>query len=157
MLLQVSCPLWVKIWVMVWKRPVQVKISDFILSGGTLKFDNNLEKHLDISPTLLQALCSISKPSVNSNWSHNLETPHLGKNQQFFVSCDLEIWWMTLKKTRHLSYAASSLVHHFIAIGELKLELQSGNTQFRSQSAIFLSSETLKFDGWPWKTIGHIF
>ena len=30
----------------------------------------------------------------------------------------------------HLFYAASSFVHHFIAITEFKLELQSGNAQF---------------------------
>ena len=27
----------------------------------------------------------------------------------------------------HLFYATSSFVHHLVAIGELKLELQSGN------------------------------
>ena len=29
--------------------------------------------------------------------------------------------------------------------------------QVRSKSVIFLSCVTLKFDGWPWKSIGHIF
>ena len=34
-----------------------------------------------------------------------------------------------LKKTiGHLSYATLSFLHHFLAIGEYKLELQSGNT-----------------------------
>ena len=45
----------------------------------------------------------------------------------------------------------------FVAIGEFKLELQSGNAQFGSKSMIFLGRVTLKFDGWPWKTIGHLF
>ena len=44
-----------------------------------------------------------------------------------------------------LSYAASSFVHHFIAIGEFKLELQSVNAQLGSKSTIF-SRVTLKFD-----------
>ena len=101
-------------------------------------------------------------------------------------------------------------MHHFAAIGEFKLELQSGNAQFGSNSMIlravwpwiwrmtlqnnreplqcyfklcasfpshwwiqtevtvqkrpiwveyddFHSCVTLKFDGWPWKTIGHLF
>ena len=39
----------------------------------------------------------------------------------------------------------------FVAIGEIKLKLQSWNAQFGSKSAIFLSRVTLKFDGWPWK------
>ena len=55
----------------------------------------------------------------------------------------------------HPFYAALSLVHHFKAIGESKLELQSGNAQFWSKSEIFCP--VLKFDGWPWKTIGHLF
>ena len=127
----------------------------------------------------------------------------------FFISCDLEIWWMTLKTIGHLFYVVSSFVHHFITIGELKLKLQSGNAQFGSKAAIccpawpwnltddlekhqgtssmlfqalcifsshwwiqtgvtvrkrpiwikidnFFSRVTLKFDGWPWKTIGHL-
>ena len=37
----------------------------------------------------------------------------------------------------------SSFVHHFVAIGEFKLELQSGNEQFGSNSTIFRAV-------WPW-------
>ena len=51
--------------------------------------------------------------------------------------------WKTIG---HLSFAVSSFVQHFIAIGELKLELQSGNAQFGSNSTIFFSLVTLKFD-----------
>ena len=121
-------------------------------------------------------------------------------------------WNLTddLEKTiRHLFYATSSFVQHFVAIGEFKLELQSGNAKlgqirrflescdleishmtlqnnrtpllcyfklcasFRShwwiQTGVtvrkrpiwvkfddFFSRVTLKFDGWPWKTIGHL-
>ena len=37
-------------------------------------------------------------------------------------------------------------------------ELQSENAQFwKKKSVIFLSRVTFKFDGWPWKTIGHLF
>ena len=127
----------------------------------------------------------------------------------FFVQCDLEIWWMTLKGNRaplwrcfklcasfhshqwiqtkvtvwkcsrvkigdllsrvtlkfdgwpwktigHFFHSTSSFSYHFIAIGEFKLELQSGNTQFGSKSTIFFSRVTLKFGGWPWKIIGHL-
>ena len=41
------------------------------------------------------------------------------------------------KTIGHLFYATSSFVHHFVAIGEFKLELQSGNTQSGSSSTIF--------------------
>ena len=54
-------------------------------------------------------------------------------------------------------YKTSSFVYHFISIGKLKLQLQSGIAQFGSKSTIFLSRVTLKFDGWPWKTTGHPF
>ena len=48
--------------------------------------------------------------------------------------------WKTIG---HLSFAVSSFVQHFIAIGEFKLELQSGNAQFESNSTIFRAV-------WPW-------
>ena len=86
---------------------------------------------------LLQALCSIS-PLVNSNWSYSPETPNLGQNQLFFEPCDLEIWRMTFKNNRTPFYDTSSFVQHFVAIGEFRLELQSG-----IKSTIFWAV-------WPW-------
>ena len=140
---------------------------------------------------LLQALCIISQPSVISNLSYSPETPNLGQIRRFLEPCDLVIWRMTLKNNRapllfyfklyasfrnhwcietwvtvrkhpilvkfddflsrvtlkfngwpwktigHLFYSNTSFVHHFVAIGEFKLELQSGNAQSRSNSTIF--------------------
>ena len=44
------------------------------------------------------------------------------------VTLKFDGWpWKTIG---HLSCAVSSFVQHFIAIGEFKLELQSGNAQF---------------------------
>ena len=43
----------------------------------------------------------------------------------------------------HLSFAVSNFVQHYITIGELKLELQSGNAQFGSNLTIFRAV-------WPW-------
>ena len=34
------------------------------------------------------------------NWSYSSETLNSGQNQHFFVSCDLEIWQMTMKNYR---------------------------------------------------------
>ena len=57
------------------------------------------------------------------------------------VTLKFDGWpWKTIE---HLSFAVSSFVQHFIAIGEFKLELQSGNAQFRSNSTIFRAV-------WPW-------
>ena len=47
------------------------------------------------------------------------------------------------KTIGHLFYATSSFMHHFIAIGEFKLELQSGNAQSGSNSTLFRVV-------WPW-------
>ena len=92
------------------------------------------------------------------NWSYSPETPNLGQNRLFFysrVTLKFDRWpW---KIIGHLPYATSSFVHHFVAIGEFKLELQSGNAQFWSKSTIFFSRVTLKFDEWLSKTIGYLF
>ena len=75
---------------------------------------------------------------MNSNWSYSPETLNSGQNWRFLVPWYLEIWQRTLKTLEHLFYAASSFVHHFKAIGEFKLKLQSRNIQFGLKSAIFV-------------------
>ena len=45
--------------------------------------------------------------------------------------------WSQLKTIGHLFHATSSFLHHFVAICEFKLELQSGNAYFGSKSMIF--------------------
>ena len=65
------------------------------------------------------------------------------KIDDFFsrVTLKFDVWpWKTIG---HLFYATSSFVHHFVAIGEFKLELQSGNAQSRSNSTILRAV-------WPW-------
>ena len=57
------------------------------------------------------------------------------------VTLKFDRWpWKTIG---HLSFAVSSFVQHFIAIGDFKLELQSGNAHFGSNSTIFRAV-------WPW-------
>ena len=148
---------------------------------------------------------------MNSNWSYCPEPLNSGQNQRFFVPVTLKFDEWHWKTIGHLFYATLSFVLHFKAIGEFKLELQSGNAQFGSKSVIFfvlcdleiwwmtlknhrapplsrfklcasfhshrwiqtkdtvwkcsiwvkigdfLSRVTLKFDGWRRKTIGHLF
>ena len=73
----------------------------------------------------------------------------------FSVRMSLKFNGWPHKKIGHLFYAMSSFVHYFKAIGEFKLELQSGNAQFGSKSAF--SCPVWTFHRWPWKTIGHYF
>ena len=51
------------------------------------------------------------------------------------VTVKFDAW--PCKTIGHLFYATSSFVHHFLPIGEFKLELQSGNAQFGSKSTFF--------------------
>ena len=105
----------------------------------------------------LQALCSISYPLVNSNWSYSPETPNLGQIRRFLEPCDLEIWWMTLKNNRapllcYFKLCAAFRTHWWIQTG-VTVRKRPIWVKFDD----FQSRVTLKFDGWPWKTIGHLF
>ena len=84
-----------------------------------------------------QALCIISNPSVNSNWSYSLEMLNSGQKWRFLSRVTLKFGGWPKKTIGHLFYIMSSFVHHFKSIDKFKLELQSGNTQFGLKSTIF--------------------
>ena len=65
------------------------------------------------------------------------------KLNDFFSRVTLKLYGWPWKTKGHLFYATSSFVHHFVAIGEFKLELQYGNAKFGSNSTIFRAV-------WPW-------
>ena len=70
--------------------------------------------------------------------------PQFGSNLTIFFSrVTYKFHGWPSKTIGHLFYATSSLVQHFVPIGEFKLELQSGNAQSGSNSMIFLAV-------WPW-------
>ena len=56
------------------------------------------------------------------------------KIDDFLSSVTLKFDGWPSKTTGHLFYDTSSFVYHFVAIGEFKLELQSGNAQSGSNS-----------------------
>ena len=94
---------------------------------------------------------------MNSNWSNSPETPNLGRIRRFLEPCDLAIWRMTLKNNRapllcYFKLYASFRSHRWI---------QAGVTVRKCPIWVkiddFFSRVTLKFDVWPWKTIGHLF
>ena len=76
------------------------QMQRFCLAVWPWNLTDDLEKQEGTSSMLLQALCSISYPLVNSNWSYSPETPNLGKIRRFLEPCDLEIWRMTFKNNR---------------------------------------------------------
>ena len=89
-------------------------------------------------------------------WSYSPETRNSGENLLFFVSCDLQIWWMTSKNERaplpYVRPCASFQSHWWIQIGvtvrKRSIWVKIGD---------ILSQVTLKYDGWSWKTIEHLF
>ena len=94
---------------------------------------------------------------MNSNWSYTPETLNSGRNRRFFVPCDLEIWWMTLENDRapllyYIKLCALFQIHRWI---ETEVTVQKRSIWVKIGN--FLSRVTLKFDGCPWKTIGHLF
>ena len=94
---------------------------------------------------------------MNSNWSYCPEKLNSGQNHRFIVPCDLEIWRMTLKNNKApllccFKFCASFHSHQWI---QTKVTIRKRS--IRVKIGDFLSCVTLKFDGWPWKTIGHLF
>ena len=126
---------WIQTGVTVRQRPIWVKIDDF-QSHAALKFDGWPWKTIG---HIFYATSSFVQHFVTiGEFKLELQSGNaLGQIQRFLAPCDIEIWRMTLKTTGHLLYATSSFMQHFVAIGEFKLELQSGNAISGSNSTIF--------------------
>ena len=74
-------------------------------------------------------------------------------NHRFFSPCDLEIWWMTLENNRapllyYTKLCASFQIHRWI-----ETEVTVRKSSIWVKIGNFLSCVTLKFDGWPCKTM----
>ena len=75
----------------------------------------------------------------------------MGQNQWFFILCDLEIWWMTLKNNDapllyYVKHLASFQSHRWIQTG-----VTVRKHTIRVKICNFLSRVTLKFDRWTLK------
>ena len=116
-----------------------------------------LEKQWGTSPMLLQALCIISQPSMNSNWNYSPETPNLGQIRQFLKPRDIEIWQMTLQNNRAPLLCYFKLCASFHTHWWIQIWVTVRKRSIRVKSDDCLSRATLKLDGWPWKPIGHLF
>ena len=167
---------WVQTGVTIRNCLIWVKINDFF-SRVTLQFDgwpwktighlfytawsfvhnfvaiDEFKLKLQSGNTQFRSKSTIFWAAWPCNLTHDLEQ---GKSEGF-ESCDRPIFrkrpiWVKIgdvlsrvtlkfdgwpwKTIGHLPFAVSSLVQPFIAIGEFKLELQSGNAQFGSNSRI---------------------
>ena len=140
---------WIPTGVTVWKHSIRVQIGNF-LSCVTLIFDLMTLKNNRAPLLFCFKLCA----SFHSHrWIQTKVTVRkcsIRVKINNFLSCvtlKFDGWpWKTIG---HLFYATLSFVHHFRAISEFKLELQSGNAQFGSKSAIFCLV-------WPWNLMDDL-
>ena len=134
---------WIQTGVTFRKRPIWVKFDDFLepcdLEIWRITLKNNWAP--------LQCYFKLCASFRSHRWFQTADTvrkrPIWVKFDDFFSRVSLQFGIWPWKTKGHLFYATSSLVHHFVAIGDFKLELQSGNAQFGSNSMIFRAV-------WPW-------
>ena len=81
----------------------------------------------------------------------------LDSNRRFFSPCDLEIWWMTLKNNRESLLCCFKLCATFHSHRWIQTGVTVRKRPIWVKLDDFQSYVTLKFDGWPSKTIGHLF
>ena len=89
--------------------------------------------------------------------AYSPETPNLGQNRWCFVPYDLEIWWMTLENNRASLLCCFKLCATFHSHRWIQAGVTVRKCPIWVKFDNFFSCVTLKFDGWPWKTIWHLF
>ena len=90
---------------------------------------------------------------MNSKWSNSPKTRNFGKNRWFSLA--VRPWNLTNDLEKQNGTSPNLL--QALCIISLSLSLQNGNAQFGSKSSNFCPVLPWKFDGWPWKTIQHLF
>ena len=124
----------------------RVKIGNF-LSCVTLKFDGWPWKIIGL--LFYTTLSFVQHFKAIDIFKLELQS----RNAQFGSKLAIFLSWVTLKinvwpwKTiGYLFYTTSNIVHHFKSIGEVILELQTGNAQIGD----FFVPPDLEIDVWPW-------
>ena len=145
-------PRWIQNGFTLRKRSIRVKIGNF-LSCVTLKFDG---WHWKTIGHLFYATLSFVHRWIQTG----VKSPEMfnsGQNRQFFVPCDLEMWWMTSKNNRAPLLCCFKLCASFHSHRWIQTKVTVRKHWLWVKIGDFLSRVTFKFDGWPWKTIGHLF
>ena len=133
---------WIQTGGTVRKRPIWVKIDVFLLHDLVIW-------RMTLKNNRIPLLCYFKIcASFRSHWW--IQTGVRVWKRPIEVKIEYFLSHMTWKFDRwpsktigHLFYAISSFVHHFVATGEFKLELQSRNAQLGWKSIIFWTA-------WPW-------
>ena len=142
--------------VIVQKCQIRVRIGNF-LSGVTLNFDEWPWKTIGhlfyAASSFMRHLITISRFKVELQFRNS----KFWSKSAFFLPCDLEIWQMTSKNNRAHLFTYFKLCASFRSHLWIETGLTVQKCPIRVKIGDFLSHMTLKFDGWPWKTIGHLF
>ena len=124
---------------------ISVRFTKFTLNfiqlhGNYASFNLSCPTHYHISHQIVQYI--LRKYAYHSRYVDSFTnlTIKISNNKSVASisspALKLDKWpWKTVG---HLFYATLSSVHHFKAIGDFKLKLQSGNAQFGSKWAIFV-------------------
>ena len=147
------CHLWIQTGVIVQKRPIWVKISDFFCPVWPGNLKDDLEKQWGTSPKQLQALCIISSSYVNSNWSYSPETAKM-----VFDLCDRDLWPMTLDFCMDITFVNGNnswKFHDDTMTGTLwKKGVTDGRTDGRTDRSVLRAAwsqlKTSSLCTWSW-------
>ena len=133
-----------------------IQIVDFS-ACVTLKFDGWPKKTIGHIYYTMSSFVNHLKSIGEFKLELQSSNAQFGSILSIFFPRDLEIWWITLKNNRvpflyYIKLCALFQIHRW---SQTWVTVRKRST--RVKIGDFLSCVTLKFDGWPWKTIGHLF
>ena len=147
---------WIQTGVTVRKYSIGVEID--ILSCVTLKFDGWPWKTIGhlfyTTPSFVHHFKAIDEVKL-SRVTVRKRSIRV-KISVFFVQRDHEIWRITLKINRAPLLYYIKLCASFQGHGWIQTEVTVRKRSNRVEISNFLSPVTLKFNEWPWKSIGHL-
>ena len=123
--------------VIVRKRSTWVEIDEF-LSWATLKFIGWHWKTIGHLFYTTLRFAHHFKQSVKSNLRYSPETLNSVPNRQFFVTCDLEIWQMTLKNNKAPLLCSFKLCASFHSHWWIQTGVQKRSISFKIDDFLFV-------------------
>ena len=139
----------------VWKRSSRVKIGDFFVPRDLVIWWMTLANNRAPLLHYVKLYASLQIHRWIQTWVI------VGKRStrviiSDFFPCDLEVWWMTTKNNRAALLYYVKLCASFENHGWIQTGVTLRKRPIWVKIDDFWSLVTLKFDGWPWKTIGHL-
>ena len=148
--------LWIQTRFTVQKRPIWVKIDGFFLSHVTLKFNRWPWKTIGQLFYTTSSIVHHFKAMGEFKLELQSGTAEFGSKSATSFPCDLEIWQMTLKNNRAPLLDCFKLCASFHRHQCIQTRVVVRKRLIWVKIDDCFSRVTLKFDGWPWKTIGHL-